>query len=87
VSQEPSPAVNGSLVKQAQRALERNQVGNAIALAQQATQQSPGNADAWWMLGACYDAAGQRGQARVAYQRCASLSGPVSTECKALLGR
>jgi hypothetical protein len=84
---EASPPVNGSLVKQAQRALEHNQVGNALALAQQATQQSPGNADAWWMLGACYDAAGQRGQAKSAYQRCANLSGPVSTECKALLGR
>jgi cytochrome c-type biogenesis protein CcmH/NrfG len=86
-SAETPPPVNGSLLKQAQRALEHNQVGNALALAQQATQQNPGSADAWWMLGACYDAAGQRGQAKAAYQRCATLPGPVSTECKALLGR
>ncbi len=76
----------GSLVQQAQRALEKNQVARAIGLARLATQQNPGSADAWWILGAAYDAAGQHGAALQAYRQCARLGGAVANECRALVG-
>ena len=73
-------------MQQAQRALEKNQIARAIGLARQATQQNPGSADAWWILGACYDAAGQHGAALQAYRQCAKLGGAVASECRALVG-
>ena len=76
----------GSLVQQAQRALEKNQIARAIGLARLATQQNPGSADAWWILGAAYDAAGQHGAALQAYRQCARLGGAVANECRALVG-
>jgi hypothetical protein len=81
------PAETGSLVQQAQRALERGQAARAIDLARRATQASPGNADAWLTLGAAYDAAGQSGAAKAAYRACVQNGrGPSVNECRALAG-
>ncbi len=48
-----------------------NKVG-ALSLAQQWTNGSPGNASAWYYLGAAQQAAGQSG--RSSFQKCAELS-------------
>jgi DNA-binding response OmpR family regulator len=81
-----APKPYGSLVQQAQRALESGQVGVAIDLARRATQANPGSADAWLMLGAAYQAAGNAGAARAAFRQCAQNGhGPAADECKNLL--
>ena len=83
---ETAPKPQGSLVQQAQRALESGQIGVAIDLARRATQANPGSADAWLMLGAAYQAAGNAGAARAAFQQCAQNGrGPAAEECKNLL--
>jgi cytochrome c-type biogenesis protein CcmH/NrfG len=83
----PSADPRATLVQQAQRALERNQIALAIELARRATALQPGNAEAWWILGAAYDAAGQHGAALIAYRQCAGLGGPIASECRALIGQ
>ncbi len=85
---EPAPGPsNASLTQQAQQMLDRGNTSRAIDLARRAASGDPGNAEAWLTLGAAYDAAGHRSQARAAYQSCAdSGRGPRVSECKALLG-
>jgi Flp pilus assembly protein TadD len=62
-------------------------MSKAVELARQATQRNPADAEAWLTLGAAYDALGNAGQARAAYQSCASSGrGARVGECKALLG-
>jgi CheY-like chemotaxis protein len=77
----------GTLTQLAQRQLERGNAPRAIELARRATVADPSNAEAWLTLGAAYDAAGHRGQARAAYRSCIDngKGGRVS-ECQALLG-
>jgi Flp pilus assembly protein TadD len=91
VPQTPAAATEGqtgaSLTQQAQRMLERGSTSRATELARRATVADPSNAEAWLTLGASYDAAGNRSQARLAYKSCAdSGKGPRVGECKALLG-
>jgi Flp pilus assembly protein TadD len=58
----------------------------AIALARQATQAHPADADAWLRLGAAYEASGDAASARRAYVRCVALAhGPNVSECRLLL--
>jgi Flp pilus assembly protein TadD len=75
------------LTRQAQKALERGQRGKAIELARRATQENPGDANAWLTLGAAYDAAGSPGAAKAAYKSCvATAHGANVSECRALAG-
>ena len=77
-----------SLTKQAQRLLERGSAQRAAEVARRATAIDPSNAEAWLTLGAAYDAAGNRAQARLAYRNCVdSGRGPRVGECKALLAQ
>jgi DNA-binding response OmpR family regulator len=58
----------------------------AIALARQAVQANPADAEAWLRLGAVYEAAGDSSNARRAYTRCIALGrGPGVSECRLLL--
>jgi CheY-like chemotaxis protein len=81
----PTPAPSdetGSLSTRISRALEQGQMAKARTLAKQYTEQSPGNADAWFLLGAT-------GGGASAYRRCAELAGPESArgaECRSLAG-
>jgi DNA-binding response OmpR family regulator len=80
------PEAGGSLTKQAQRLLERGATARAIEVARKATAADPTNAEAWLTLGAAYDAAGNRPQARLAYKNCVDNGrGARVGECKALL--
>ncbi len=58
-------------------ALQAGQTAKAVGLARQLTQQSPGSAQAWYLLGAALQSAGQGG--RDAFKKCAELAGPDST--------
>jgi hypothetical protein len=65
-----------------QKAMEAGNMGKARQLAKQYTEQSPGSANAWYLLGAS-------GGGRAAYRKCAEIAGPESgmgAECKALAG-
>jgi Flp pilus assembly protein TadD len=55
-------------------------------VARKATAADPSSAEAWLTLGAAYDAAGNRAQARLAYKNCVDNGrGARVGECKALL--
>ena len=57
----------------------------AASLARQYTEQSPGSANAWYLLGAALQSTG--GNARGAFEKCAELAAPdspMATECAAL---
>ena len=61
-----------------------NDKGRAVVLARQYTAQSPGSPNAWYLLGAAMQAAGQGG--REAFKKCAELASPdsdLATECAA----
>ncbi|MBX3261056.1 MAG: hypothetical protein KF782_15330 [Labilithrix sp.] len=60
----------------------------AAQLAFLATQQDPGNADAWLTLGAAYEAMGKKQQAIESYRSCArkAAAHPRVSECKQLAG-
>lgn len=82
-----------SITQAAQRALEgkdkdEKQGTRAVQLAWLATQQDPGNADAWLTLGAAYEGIGKKQQAIEAYRSCArkAASHPRISECKQLAG-
>lgn len=82
-----------SITQAAQRALEgkdkdEKQGTRAAQLAFLATQQDPGNADAWLTLGAAYEAMGKKQQAIESYRSCArkAASHPRVSECKQLAG-
>jgi hypothetical protein len=70
----------------AQRALDRNKVSDAIMSALRSTSLDPEDADAWLLLGAAYDMAGKHVDARAAYSECAKEAkrGEVR-ECKLML--
>jgi DNA-binding response OmpR family regulator len=58
----------------------------AVALARQAVQANPADADAWLRLGAAYEASGDSANARRAYTRCVAVGhGPSVSECRLLL--
>ena len=95
----PAPATAGSglssesITQAAQRALEgkdkdEKQGTRAAQLAFLATQQDPGNADAWLTLGAAYEAMGKKQQAIESYRSCArkAAAHPRASECKQLAG-
>jgi DNA-binding response OmpR family regulator len=83
----PNDSPSGaSLTQQAQRLLERGSALRAAEVARKATAADPTNAEAWLTLGAAYDAAGNRAQARLAYKNCVDNGrGARVSECKALL--
>jgi DNA-binding response OmpR family regulator len=60
----------GSLIAQADRAMQKGDRQAAVDLARQAVAQNPSNADAWLTLGAAYQASGQGGAAKDAYRSC-----------------
>lgn len=83
----PAPDDSGPLSIRITRALESNQTGRAVQLAQQYTAQSPGNPQAWYLRGAAEQAAGRSGKA--SFRKCAELSpaeSPQGAECKSLAG-
>ena len=80
-----------SITQAAQRALEdkdEKQGTRAAQLAFIATQQDPGNADAWLTLGAAYEAMDKKQQAIESYRSCArkAASHPRVSECKQRAG-
>ncbi len=82
-----------SITQAAQRALEgkdkdEKQGTRAAQLAFLATQQDPGNADAWLTLGAAYEGMGKKQQAVDAYRSCArkAAAHPRAAECKQRAG-
>jgi DNA-binding response OmpR family regulator len=80
------PRASASYTEQAQRLLERGLAGRAAEMARKATTANPADAEAWLTLGAAYDAAGNRAQARLAYKNCVDNGrGSRVSECRALL--
>ncbi|MDI1447725.1 response regulator [Polyangium sp. 6x1] len=79
----PTPADDsGPLPVRIQKAMESGNMGKARQLAKQYTQQSPGSAEAWYLLGAA-------GGGASAFRKCAEIAGPESArgaECRALAG-
>jgi CheY-like chemotaxis protein len=77
-----------SVITDAQRALERGKVEEAIGLAKRYTAANPTDAFGWLVLGAAYDQAGRRAEAREIYKTCAQRAkGAYAGECAALGGR
>ncbi len=77
-----------ALVNKAQRALERGKVQDAIEMASKYTGAYPTDAFGWLVLGAAYEQAGKRAEARDAYRQCAQKAkGAYVGECTALGGR
>jgi DNA-binding response OmpR family regulator len=80
--------VSKSLVNKAQRALERGKVEDAIEMATKYTGAYPGDAFGWLVLGAAYEQAGKRAEARDVYRLCSQKAkGAYVGECTALGGR
>jgi Flp pilus assembly protein TadD len=83
----PDPA-GGSLISQASRALAEGQTPRALALAHQAVLANPSDADAWLILGAACQAAGNQPAARDAYRSCVSSARTANvSECRLLAGQ
>ncbi len=83
----PAPPEDSSapLSQRITDALQAGQTARAVALARQLTQQSPGSAQSWYLLGAAQNAAGQGG--KDAFKKCAELASaesPYASECEAL---
>ena len=77
-----------SLIITAQKALERGKNDDAIEMATRYTRAYPKEAFGWLILGAAYDQAGKRGEARNVYRQCAKVAkGAYVGECTALGGR
>jgi Flp pilus assembly protein TadD len=80
-------SAGGSLVAQAGHALRDGNRVKAVQLAREAVNASPGNADAWLMLGAAYQATGDTGAARDAYRGCVDRAKTANIgECRVLAG-
>lgn len=60
----------GSLIAQADRAMQKGDRQKAVDLARQAVAQTPANADAWLTLGAAYQSSGNTSAAKDAYRSC-----------------
>ena len=84
---DPNAAASGAaLASQAQTALEKGQTFQAITLATRATSKDPTNAEAWLILGAAQEAAGNHARAKAAYTQCTKQAeGGRVAECKALV--
>ncbi len=84
---DPDTAASAAaLASQAQNALEKGQSSLAISLASRATAKDPKNAEAWLILGAAQDAAGNHTRAKAAYAQCTKQAeGGRVSECKALV--
>jgi hypothetical protein len=83
------PGVAGaSLISQANRAMAKGDVNQALELARQAVASNPANADTWLTLGAAYQAAGNPSAARDAYRSCIKQAHSASvSDCRVLAGR
>jgi DNA-binding response OmpR family regulator len=87
VDARPDPA-GGSLIAQASRALAEGETPKALALAHQAVLANPSDADAWLILGAACQAAGNQAAARDAYRSCVSSARTANvSECRLLAGQ
>ncbi|MEO8875240.1 MAG: tetratricopeptide repeat protein, partial [Polyangiaceae bacterium] len=84
---DPNAAASAAaLAAQAQAALEKGQTGLAISLAKKAVDRDPHNAEAWLILGAAQDTAGNHAAARAAYTACVKRGEGVRvSECRALV--
>jgi cytochrome c-type biogenesis protein CcmH/NrfG len=72
----------------ANRALRTGAKERALELAHQAVQTNPGDADGWLMLGAAYQASGDRSAARDAYRSCVAQAHTVNvSDCRVLAGQ
>jgi DNA-binding response OmpR family regulator len=79
---------NGSLVMRANRALRTGAKEKAIELAQEAVKTNPSDADGWLMLGAAFQASGDRSAAREAYRSCVARAHTVNvSDCRVLAGQ
>ena len=70
-----------------QRALEANRTSQAVHLAIELTNKSPGSAYAWQLRGAAEQAEGRGGKA--SFRKCAQLApagSSLGAECKSLAG-
>jgi hypothetical protein len=87
VDTKPDPA-GGSLVVQASRALSKGNTARAVELAKQAVAANPSDATTWLTLGAAYQASGNGGAARAAYQSCISQAHTANVvDCRAMAGQ
>ena len=83
----PEPA-GGTLIAQASHALADGETPRALALAHQAVLANPSDADAWLILGAACQAAGNVPAARDAYRSCVSSARTANvSECRLLAGQ
>jgi Flp pilus assembly protein TadD len=83
----PDPA-GGTLIAQASHALADGETPRALALAHQAVLANPSDADAWLILGAACQAAGNVPAARDAYRSCVSSARTANiSECRLLAGQ
>jgi DNA-binding response OmpR family regulator len=81
-------APNVSLVMRANRALRTGAKEKALDLARQAVKANPADADGWLMLGAAYQASGDRAAAREAYRSCIAQAHSVNvSDCRVLAGQ
>jgi DNA-binding response OmpR family regulator len=81
-------APNVSLVMRANRALRTGAKEKALDLARQAVKANPADADGWLMLGAAYQASGDRAAAREAYKSCVAQAHSVNvSDCRVLAGQ
>jgi DNA-binding response OmpR family regulator len=87
VDSRPEQAI-GSLIAQASHALADGETPRALALAHQAVLANPSDADAWLILGAACQAAGNVPAARDAYRSCVSSARTANvSECRLLAGQ
>jgi DNA-binding response OmpR family regulator len=78
----------GSLVMRANRALRTGAKDRALEFARQAVQANPADADGWLMLGAAYQASGDKAAARDAYRNCVAQAHTVNvSDCRVLAGQ
>jgi Flp pilus assembly protein TadD len=83
----PDPT-GGTLIAQASRALAEGATPRALALAHQAVLANPSDADAWLILGAACQAAGNEPAAHDAYRSCVSSARTANvSECRLLAGQ
>jgi hypothetical protein len=81
-------APGGSLVMRANRALRTGAKDRALEFARQAVHANPADADGWLMLGAAYQASGDKAAARDAYRNCVAQAHTVNvSDCRVLAGQ
>jgi len=72
----------------ANHALRTGAKDRAVELARQAVQANPDDADGWLMLGAAYQASGDRSAAREAYRSCVAQAHTANVnDCRVLAGQ